>query len=60
VQGTIQAGSGGPKRYVRFGSAKFAAEVLPEDQRSTLLQQVDVASCTCHGRHPPPRVSIGG
>jgi hypothetical protein len=41
VQGTIQA-NGGRKRYVRFGSAKFAAGVLPEDQRSTLLLQVIV------------------
>lgn len=39
MQGTVQS-NGGPRRYVRFGSAKFAAAVLPEDQRSTLLQQV--------------------
>lgn len=42
MQGTLQAG-GGPKRYVRFGSAKFAAAVLPEDQQSKLLQQVGFA-----------------
>ena len=42
MQGTLQAG-GGPKRYVRFGSAKFATAVLPEDQRSKLLQQVGVS-----------------
>lgn len=40
VQGVIQAASGGAQRYVRFGSAKFAAEVLPDAQRSALLQQV--------------------
>lgn len=40
VQGSIQAAGGGGKRFVRFGSAKFAAEVLPDDLRQALLQQV--------------------
>ena len=57
MQGTLQAG-GGPKRYVRFGSAKFAAAVLPDDQQSKLLEQVSRAYrtrplTTCPKSHDP-------
>lgn len=39
MQGTVQAANGAGRRYVRFGSAKFAAEVLPEAAAAAVVAQ---------------------